>query len=78
MLTTYFVQSTIHLSKHHMFPSRSNHVDIKLHFIMNIVAQGLINLDKISTDDISSDMLIKPIPLTKFKLCLNLIRVSHN
>lgn len=42
-------QFVIHVSKHPMFHSRSMHINIKLHFIMNIIEQGLVEIDEVFT-----------------------------
>lgn len=70
-------QFFIYLSKHPMFPSRSKHVDVKMHFIRDTVVQCLIKLDKISIQDNPPDMLTKLISLIKFKYCLDLIKISY-
>ncbi|CAA6658345.1 unnamed protein product [Spirodela intermedia] len=62
----------VNLSKAHW-----HYIDIKYHFIYNIIFSGEINVQKISTEDNSADMLIKLLPILKFQHCLNLIRIYN-
>ena len=39
-------QSAVHLSKNNMFPERTKHIDMRLHFVRDIISQGIIKLDK--------------------------------
>jgi hypothetical protein len=67
--------SVICLTKNDMYHFKTKHIDIKYHFIRNIVAEGKIKVDKIHTDENPADMLIKPLSNTKFKHCLDLVGV---
>ena len=68
-------QSAIHLTKDQMFHDRTKHIDVKYHFIREVIAQGNIVVKKIGTEDNPADMLTKPLPVTKFKYCLDLVGV---
>ena len=68
-------QSTIHLTKNQMYHERTKHIDIKLHFIRDIISQGRVLVEKIHTDDNPADMFTKPVTSIKFKTCLDLINV---
>lgn len=70
-------QSAIHLTKDQMFHGRSEHIDIRYHFVRDIISQGDILVQKIGTKDNPADMLTKSLPATKFKHCLNLISVYN-
>ncbi|KAK3007357.1 hypothetical protein RJ639_017832 [Escallonia herrerae] len=69
-------QSAIHLTKSPMFHEQTKHIDIKFHFIRDVVSQGTIMVEKISTDENLADMMTKHIPEIKFKHCLDLISIS--
>ncbi|KAL5567657.1 hypothetical protein UlMin_024232 [Ulmus minor] len=69
-------QSSIHLTKNQMFHERTKHIDIKLHFIRDVVSRGIVTVEKIHTDENPADMLTKPVTGDKFKLCLNLTTIS--
>lgn len=67
--------SQVHLSKHQIFHERSKHTDVKLHFVKYIIEKGDIKLEKFRTKDNPADVMTKVLPQTKFKHCLNLVRV---
>ncbi|KAL5557135.1 hypothetical protein UlMin_039371 [Ulmus minor] len=69
-------QSSIHLTKNQMFHERTKHIDIKLHFIRDVVSRGIVTVEKIHTDENPADMLTKPVTGDKFKLCLNLLSAT--
>lgn len=68
-------QSAIHMIKHQVFHERSKHIDVKLHFVRDIINKGLVKVVKISIEDNPADMLTKALPTAKFKLCLDLVNV---
>ena len=69
-------QSAIHLSKNPVYHDRTKHVDARFHFIRDLVAQGLIILKKVPTEDNPADMGTKIVTAAKFKHCLNLLFVK--
>lgn len=68
-------QSALHLAKHQVFHERSKHIDIRLHFIRDLVEKGVVELVKVHTDDNASDMLTKTLSTSKFKHCCDLVNV---
>ena len=70
-------QSAIHLTKDSMYHERTKHIDVRYHFIKEIIAQGNIQVLKIGTEDNPADMLTKPLCVGKFEHCLNLLGVCH-
>ena len=62
-------QSAIHLSKNSAYHSRSKHIDIRYHWIRDVIEEKHLLLDKVHTDENWSDMLTKVIPLKKFDEC---------
>jgi len=68
-------QSVIHLSKNQMYHERTKHIDVHYHFLREIIWQGNIIVKKIGTSDNATDMLTKPIPISKFQHCLDIIGV---
>ena len=42
-----------------MIHERTNHIDIKYHYVCNVVAQGKLKVCKLSTHDNSADMIIR-------------------
>lgn len=56
---------------------REQHVDVKYHYVRDIVEQGTLKVCKISTHDNPADMLTKPVPVAKFELCSDLVGITH-
>ncbi|KAG8501303.1 hypothetical protein CXB51_003446 [Gossypium anomalum] len=68
-------QSVIFLTKDQMFHERTKHIDVRYHFVRDIIARGDIVVSKISTHENPADMMTKLLPITKFEHCLNLVGV---
>ena len=68
-------QGAIHLSKHQVFHERSKHIDVRLHFVRDVISEGSVLVQKISTNHNPADMLTKSVPSDKFEHCLELIRL---
>ena len=62
-------QSAIHLSKNSTFHSRSKHIDVRYHWIREVLNDKLLELEKIHTDDNGSDMLTKVLTRSKLESC---------
>ena len=66
-------QSGIRLSENLVFPDRSKHIDIRYHFIREMVQRGAVRLDHIGTDEQVVDILTKPVGKVMFlTFCENL------
>ena len=59
-------QNAIHLCKNPMYHERTKHVDVRYHFVRELVANGDIHIQKISTEDNLADMGTKTVTATKF------------
>ena len=68
-------QSAIHLTKNQMFHEGTKYINVKIHFIRDVIAQGAIVLKK-NPHNNPVDMMTKFVPMIKFKHCLDLIGVS--
>nr|CAD1837441.1 unnamed protein product [Ananas comosus var. bracteatus] len=69
-------QSAIHLSKDQMFHERTKHIDVKFHFVRDVIGKRTVTVKKIGTEDNPADMLTKSLTIAKFKHCLDLVAVS--
>ncbi|PKI48888.1 hypothetical protein CRG98_030736 [Punica granatum] len=62
-------QSAIHLWKNSTFHSRSKHIDIKFHWIRDVLESKLVKLDKVHTDENGADMMTKTLVREKLHVC---------
>lgn len=62
-------QSAIHLGKNSSFHSRSKHIDVRYHWIRDVLEMKQLELVKIHTDKNGSDMLTKSLPRDKLEIC---------
>ena len=62
-------QSAIHLAKNSSYHSRTKHIDVRYHWIRDVVSSKLLKLEKIHTDDNGSDMMTKILPNEKLQAC---------
>ena len=59
-------QSIIHLTKNSRYYDKTKYIDVKHHFIRDIVAVGKVVVTKIHASKNSVDMLTEPLPNVKF------------
>ena len=59
-------QSGIRLSENPMFHDQSKHIDIRYHFVQDMVQRGVVRLHHIGTDQQVADILTKPLGKVKF------------
>ena len=59
-------QNGIRLSENPVFHDRSKHIDIRYHYIRDMVQRGAIRLHHIGTDEQVADILTKPLGKVKF------------
>lgn len=71
-------QSAICLAKNQVHHGRTKHIDVRFHFIREIIDEGNILLQKIQTAENPADMLTKVVSGIKFQHCKNLINISKN
>jgi hypothetical protein len=65
--------SAICLAKDHLHHDRTKHIDVRYHFLRT---EKRIQVKKISTHHNPADMFTKPVPLSKFSHCLDLLNVD--
>jgi len=59
-------QSGIYLLKNPIFHDHSNNIDIRFHYIQDMVQRGAIRLQHIDADEQVTDILIKTLGKIKF------------
>ena len=60
-------QSCIKLSKNPVFYDKSKHIDIKYHYICDMVEKGVVKLQYVATDEQVADVLTKSLSKVKFE-----------
>ena len=58
-------QSAIHLAKNQVHHARTKHIDVRYHFVRDVIEEGDISLMKVHTEN-STDMLTKVVTGSKF------------
>ena len=69
-------QTAIHLAKNQVYHAGTNHIDVRYHFVREIIDEGRILVQKIKIDDNPADMLTKVVITIKFNHCLDLINIA--
>ena len=70
-------QNAIYLAKDHRYHKRMKHIDVRFHKIHQWVVDDIvIDLIKISTKKNPADMIMKTIPVEKFRASLNFFQGS--
>ena len=69
-------QSAIHLAKNQVYHARTKHIDVRYHFVREIIEEGGVLVQKIKTHDNPADMLTKVVTTIKFNHCLDLINIA--
>jgi hypothetical protein len=59
-------QSCIKLIENPVFHDRSKHIDMKYHYIQDLVQRKTVKLQYIATSEQVADILTKPLPLRQF------------
>jgi len=72
-------QSCIKLYGDSVFHARTNHINNKLHYIRNLVQDGIMKIQYVPTNDQVFDILKRPLPNKKFeylRMMLHLVDIS--
>ena len=54
-----------------MFHDKTKHIDVRYHFVREIITRGDIVVSKVGTQDNPADMMTKSLPIAKFVHCSN-------
>lgn len=71
-------QSALCLARNSVFHERTKHIDVRLHFIRDVMADGSIIVTKIGTLENPADILTKAVPVKKFEEGRSCLRVLSN
>ena len=69
-------QSAIYWATNPAHHTHTKHMDVRFHFIRELIEEVDILLKKIATKENSADMLTKVVPAVKFDHCKDLIRIT--
>nr|GEU33819.1 retrovirus-related Pol polyprotein from transposon TNT 1-94 [Tanacetum cinerariifolium] len=78
VVVNYDNQSAIHLSRNALFHERTKHINVRYHFIKEIMESKEIEVAKIGTKDNAADAFTKVVPGPKFKYCMKILGVGMN
>ena len=67
--------SAIYLAKNQVYHARTKHIDVRFHFVWEILDEGDIELLKIYTKKNPADMLTKVMSGMKFTHCKELLHI---
>ena len=59
-----------------MFHERTKHIDIRYHFVRDVIAHGDIVVSNVSTHNNLANMMTKSLPIAKFEHCLDLVGID--
>jgi hypothetical protein len=59
-------QSCVKLSENPVFHDKSKHIEIRYHYIRDMVQKGAVKLQYVATDEQIADVLTKPLSRVKF------------
>ena len=70
-----YSMSAIYLARNQVYHARTKHIDVRYHFVREILEEGDIELLKIHTSENPADMLTKVVSGVKFAHCKALLHV---
>ena len=71
--------STIHLYKNMTFHSKSKHIDVRYHWMHDVLSTKALELEKVHTNDNRANMLTKALLKEKLDVCYSIARmVTHS
>ena len=71
-------QSAMDMSKNTSYHSRTKHIDVRYHWLRDVIGKELMKLKKIHTDFNPSDMMTKVVTREKLKLCAGSAGMDSN
>ncbi|GJU94763.1 hypothetical protein Tco_1319519 [Tanacetum coccineum] len=69
-------QGAIHLSRNHVFHERTKHINVRYHFIREVLEAKTVKVMKVGTEHNAADALTKVVPGQKLQHCLELLKVG--
>ncbi|GKD03900.1 hypothetical protein Tco_1178874 [Tanacetum coccineum] len=69
-------QNAIHLSRNYVFHERTKHINVRYHFIKEVLEGKTVKVLKVSTEHNVADALMKVVPEWKLQHCLEFLNVG--
>lgn len=69
-------QNAIHLGKNPTFHNRFKHIDVRYHWIHDVLDAKLLELAKFHTNDNGHDMMTKALPRGKFEAYCDIVGLT--
>ncbi|GJU26712.1 retrovirus-related pol polyprotein from transposon TNT 1-94 [Tanacetum coccineum] len=69
-------QGAIHLLRNHVFHERIKHINVRYHFIIEVLEAKTVKVLKVGTEHNVADALMKVVPRLKLQHCLELLSVG--
>ncbi|GJW88131.1 hypothetical protein Tco_0163471 [Tanacetum coccineum] len=70
------MRGQIHLSRNHVFHERTKHINVRYHFIREVLEAKTVKVLKVGTEHNAADALTKVVPGRKLQHCLELLKVG--
>ena len=70
-------KSTISLAHNPEFHARSKHIDIRHHFIRNLIQDGYVKIDHLGTNELPADLMTKGLPRIKHYKCVDQLNMKN-
>ena len=71
-------QSAIHFGTHPTFHSKSKHIDVRYHRLLDVLDEKLIELEEVHMDDNVIDMMTKSLSRWKFEVFCSFVRMASS
>jgi hypothetical protein len=71
-------RSCIKLSENPVFHERSKHIEMRYHYVRDMVQKNILNIQYVPTVEQTADILTKPLSLTKFVYFRDKLGVVEN
>ena len=71
----YDSMSAIYLAKNQVYHARTKHIDVRFHFVRDVLDEGDVILENVHTKDNPADMLTKVVSGVMFGHCLELLNI---
>lgn len=65
------------IAENPVYHSRTKHIDVRHHYVREVLGRGFLKIEYTSTEDMASDVLTKRVPAPKHRKCLTLLGLTE-